>query len=76
LTKERVAAAGLIADVESYRSGPRRAQVSDGGGKITALTQSLNRALAQERAVQILLHPYTWDGATRDAEFSALLSST
>ena len=74
LTKERVAAAGLIADVESYRSGPGRRQASDGGGKIATLAHNLNRALAEDRAVQILLHPYTWGGAERDAELSALLS--
>lgn len=75
LTKERVAAAGLIADVESYRSGPRRVQVSDGGGKIAAMARGLKEALAGDRAVQLLIHPYTWGGAARDAELGALLTA-
>jgi hypothetical protein len=74
LTKERVTAAGLMADVESYRTGPSRAQASDNGGRIAALVRKLNQALADRDAVQLLLHPYTWDGATRDAEISALLN--
>ena len=71
LTPERIAAAGLAADVENY--GHDRTQVSDGGGKLVAMAGKLRDALAQDRAIQILLHPYTWDGAERDAELSALL---
>lgn len=75
LTKERIAAAGLIADVESYRWGAQRTQVSDGGGKIAVLAHDLKRALAEDRAVQILLHPYTWGGASRDAELREALAA-
>lgn len=75
LTKERIAAAGLIADVESYRWGAQRTQISDGGGKIASMAQSLKQALAENRAIQILLHPYTWDAAARDTDLREALAA-
>jgi hypothetical protein len=75
LTTDRVRAAGLMADVESYRWGENRTQVSDGGGKIANLAHDLKQALAEDRAVQILLHPYTWDGAPRDADLRDALAN-
>ena len=72
LTPERIAAAGLLADVENH--GHDGTQVSDGGGETGRdVAGKLRDAVAQDHAIQILLHPYTWDGAERDAELSALL---
>lgn len=74
LTPERVTAAGLVMDVESFRTGGEiNTQVSDTGGRLAAFARRLRRSLADGRAIQILLHPYTWAGAERDAELSVLL---
>ncbi len=73
--------AGLQADVEQFKAkAPLFYQVSDGGGQIKRMvTQIKDLAVARSRAVQILIHPYTWagplgrTGGTRDGELSVLL---
>ncbi len=75
LTPERVAAAGLEACVDRQnRSRGRWCQVSDGGGAIGKMVQRMQVSLERKAAMQILLHPFTWDGARRDGELSHLLA--
>ncbi len=52
LTPQRVTAAGLISDVESFQSGTNNAQISDMGGKLSAFVRRLRSALSERRAVQ------------------------
>jgi hypothetical protein len=60
-TPERVAAAGLDADVESYaKRVPGLKQVSDGGGPRMPMMAEIRRLLAQDSALQLLIHPYIW----------------
>jgi len=74
LTSERVVAAGLKACVDHYGvSGGHWRQISDSGGAICRMVQRIQNSLSREIAVQLLLHPYTWDGATRDGELRCLL---
>jgi hypothetical protein len=61
LTRERVSAAGLEADVEYYaKHVPGLTQVSDGGKSRLIMTEKIKRDLSHGKAVQILIHPYTW----------------
>jgi hypothetical protein len=75
MTAERVAAAGLDACVDNFGSGGARwKQVSDGGGQILDMAKKIERHTRQRRmAMQLLLHPYTWEGTNRDGELSRLL---
>jgi hypothetical protein len=73
LTPERVAAAGLEACVDYSRPGAKWHQVSDTGGAICRMVQRIQNSLDRRAAVQILLHPFTWDGARRDGDLSRLL---
>jgi hypothetical protein len=83
ITDERLARVGLDADVEQFRrEAPLLYQVTDGGGQIRRMLENVNLYLIRrERAVQILIHPYTWagplgrSGGTRDAELSVLLGA-
>ena len=73
LTPGRVTAAGLKTCADAYRqtNGNLR-QVTDGGGRIRQMTHGLQNGLRRGSAMQILLHPFTWDGARRDGELSDL----
>jgi hypothetical protein len=74
LTPDRISAAGLAASVDDFgRSGGKWRQVSDGGGTIRQMVQRIQNFLDRKMAVQILLHPFTWDAAKRDSELSRLL---
>jgi hypothetical protein len=74
LTPERVTAAGIEASVDGFGgSGAKWRQVSDGGGTICRMMQRIQNCLDRKLALQILLHPFTWDGAKRDGELSHLL---
>jgi hypothetical protein len=77
LTPDRVAAAGLKACVDHYgASGGNWRQISDSGGAICRMVQRIQHALSRKSAVQILLHPFTWDGAKRDGELRDLLGTS
>lgn len=83
LTSERLAAAGLDADIEQFRVSARRFyQVSDGGGQIKRMVSQIREYLvSRNSAVQLLIHPYTWagplarTGGRRDGELSVLLGA-
>jgi hypothetical protein len=80
MTENRLAALGLVADVEQFklRSG-LWCQVTDGGGQIQRMIRTLKTAIDRNSGVQVLIHPYTWagplseSGGTRDGELSVLL---
>ncbi len=75
LTPERAAAAGLAPTVDRFgRNPPGWTELSCNGGEIANLAGTLRRSiLVKNSAVQLLLHPYTWAGARRDAELSHAL---
>jgi hypothetical protein len=75
LTPERAAAAGLAPTVDRFgRHPPGWTELSCNGGEIANLANTLRRyILVKNSAVQLLLHPYTWAGARRDAELSHAL---
>jgi hypothetical protein len=75
LTPDRVSAAGLELNVDDFKhSLPHWHLVSDEGGKVRAMVETLRRyVLIENTATQILLHPQTWSGGWRDAGFSDLL---
>jgi len=81
ITPERLSQAGLEADVEQFRKkAPLLYQVTDGGGLIKRMIDNAEMFIVgRNRAVQVLIHPYTWggplghSGGTRDAEISTLL---
>lgn len=83
ITDERLAQVGLDADVEQFRKkAPLLYQVTDGGGQIKRMMDNINMfVVGRNRAVQILIHPYTWagplghSGGTRDGEISVLLGA-
>lgn len=79
LTRERVLAAGLEAAVDCYGDfATGWKELACGGGAITLLSKNLrHHLLLRNSAVQLLLHPYTWTGATRDADLrQALFAET
>jgi hypothetical protein len=77
LTPERVVAAGLKACVDHYgTSGGNWRQISDSGGAICRMVQRIQNAIGRNAAAQILLHPFTWDGAKRDGELRCLLATS
>jgi hypothetical protein len=70
-TAERLGAAGLELCVHP---SDRWREISDEGGKTSRMAEALRQeARAKRRAVQLLIHPYTWTGGKRDAELSDLL---
>jgi len=83
ITDERLAQVGLDADVEQFRKkAPLLYQVTDGGGQIKRMMDNVNMfVVGRNRAVQLLIHPYTWagplghSGGTRDGEISVLLGA-
>jgi hypothetical protein len=77
LTPERVKAAGLRGCVDHNEHAPSGwLEAYDGGGLIARMADELRGRLRDRVATQLLLHPYTWAGGNRDAEFSDLLSSS
>ena len=75
LTAERVRAASLDAAVDCYGNFVEGwKEFGCRGGAITSLSEKIRRYLSvRNSAIQLLLHPYTWTGAERDAEFSQAL---
>ncbi len=77
LTPERLAAAGLATCVDNYGGAASNwRQTSDRGGDIAGMVQRIQNLLRRKKAVQLLLHPFTWDGTKRNGELSQLLRAS
>jgi len=74
MTPERLAAAGIVGDVERFkRQVPEVAVITEGGGRLRIMCERLQYYAAAARPMIALIHPASWGKSVRDAEWSQLL---